>query len=114
MLRRNGCKWASDNVLGVGGVHHYGLFRQVRPARVAADRNRNNHTGVIELSEQTVIDELVARLASRYPNVPVATVSTVVWDIHSRFDGSRLRDFVPLLVERNAKKELDQRGPIAG
>lgn len=66
------------------------------------------------MSEQTVIDELVTRLASRYPNVPVATVSTVVWDIHSRFDGSRLRDFVPLLVERNAKKELDQRGPIIG
>jgi hypothetical protein len=59
---------------------------------------------VIELSEQTIIDELVARLTNRYPNVPAATVSTVVWDIHSRFEGSRLRDFVPLLVERNAKK----------
>jgi hypothetical protein len=90
------------------------LARQVRPARAAAEKDRNNHTGVSELTEQTIIDELVARLTSRYPNVPAATVSTVVWDIHSRFDGSRLRDFVPLLVERNAKKELDGRGPVAG
>ena len=90
------------------------LARQVRAARVDANVNRNNHNGVIELSEQTIIDELVARLTSRYPNVPATTVSRVVWDIHSRFEGSRLRDFVPLLVERNARDQLEQRGPIAG
>jgi hypothetical protein len=104
---------ALGNVLGVGGVHTMG-WPDRRGLHESPARQIETTTGVIELTEQTIIDELVARLTSRYPNVPAATVSTVVWDIHSRFDGSRLRDFVPLLVERNAKKELDGRGPNGG
>jgi hypothetical protein len=63
---------------------------------------------VIELSEQTVIDEVVARLASRYPTIAQSTVSTVVHDVYTRFDGRPLRDYIPLLVERNARTELDR------
>jgi hypothetical protein len=29
-------------------------------------------------------------------------------DVHARFDGRPLRDYVPLLVERSARSELDQ------
>jgi hypothetical protein len=65
---------------------------------------------VIELSEQTVIDQLVVRLTSRYPTISESTVASVVDDIHARFDGRPLRDFVPLLVERNAKNELERLG----
>ncbi len=43
-----------------------------------------------------------------YPAVPPDTVTTVVHHNHARFDGSRVRDFVPLFVERGAKKELAQ------
>jgi hypothetical protein len=35
-------------------------------------------------------------------------VASVVHDVHARFDGRPLRDFVPLLVERTAKSELDR------
>jgi hypothetical protein len=35
-------------------------------------------------------------------------VASVVHDVHARFDGKPLRDFVPLLVERTAKSELDR------
>jgi hypothetical protein len=63
---------------------------------------------VIELSEQTIIEHIVARLRSRYPAISESTVATVVHDVHARFDGRPLRDFVPLLVERNARSELDR------
>jgi hypothetical protein len=63
---------------------------------------------VIELSEQTVIDQIVTRLTNRYPTVSASTVARVVRDMHARFDGRPLRAFVPLLVERHAKNELDR------
>jgi hypothetical protein len=69
---------------------------------------------VIELSEQTVIEKLVAHLTSRYPGLARSTVESVVHDVHARFDGSPLRDYIPLLVERNAKAELARLHAAAG
>lgn len=43
-----------------------------------------------------------------------STVATVVRDVHSRYDGRPLRDFVPLFVERNASSELDRLVAMAG
>ena len=68
---------------------------------------------MIELSEQTIIDQIVVRLTSRYPTVAASTVSRVVHDIHSRYDDRPVRDFVPLLVERNAKTELNRLGAVS-
>lgn len=70
--------------------------------------NGSQTLGVIELSEQTVIDQLVGRLTSRYPAISQSRVERVVHDVHARFDGRPLRDYVPLLVERSARSELDQ------
>jgi hypothetical protein len=69
---------------------------------------------VIELSEQTVIEQLVVRLTSRYPTIGDSTVSSVVRDVHSRYDGRPLRDYVPLFVERHAKSELERLGATPG
>jgi hypothetical protein len=69
---------------------------------------------VIELSEQTVIDQLIARLTNRYPAISKATVQRVVLDAYARFNGRPLRDYVPLLVERSAKSELAQLHAAAG
>ena len=66
------------------------------------------------MSEQTVIDQVVLRLTSRYPGIPQATVQGVVHDVHARFDGRPLRDYIPLLVERNARSELDRLHAAAG
>jgi hypothetical protein len=38
--------------------------------------------------------------------VPPERVAEVVHTIHSRFDERPLREFVPLFVERGAKREL--------
>jgi hypothetical protein len=69
---------------------------------------------VIELSEQTVIEQVVARLTSRYPAISESTATGVVSDVHSRFEGRPLRDYIPLLVERTAKSELERLHARAG
>jgi hypothetical protein len=76
--------------------------------------NAGQTSGVIELSEQTVIEQVVARLVSRYPAISESTVASVVRDVHSRFEGRPLRDYIPLLVERTAKSELDRLHARAG
>jgi hypothetical protein len=63
---------------------------------------------VIELSEQTVIAQIVDRLANLYPSVSRPAVESAVHDVYAKFDGRPLRDYIPLLVERSAKIELDQ------
>ena len=89
------------------------LEDQVRPAPASRappagrfDRchKRCNPERVGEVSEQALIGQVVERLARKYPTVPQENVATVV--AHSRFDGSKLRDCVPLLVERRAKVQL--------
>ncbi len=62
------------------------------------------------MSEQTIIDQVVDRLTSRYPTIEASTVSSVVQNIYARYDDRPLRDYVPLFVERNARTELDQLG----
>ena len=76
--------------------------------------NVDQTSGVIELSEQTVIEQLVERLSNRYPAISQATVASVVLETHARFDGRPLRDFIPLLVERNAKSALERLRATAG
>ena len=56
-----------------------------------------------EVSEQALIGQVVERLARNNPTVPQEIVATLVNEAHSRFDQSKVRDFVPLLVERRAK-----------
>jgi hypothetical protein len=63
---------------------------------------------MIELSEQTVIEQLVDRLSARYPSVPGDKVAEVVNDRYARFDDRPIRDYIPLFVERAARSELAQ------
>lgn len=57
-------------------------------------------------NERTVIEQLVNRLVSSYPDVAPETVATVVAHEHAEFDGRPVRDFIPLFVERRARREL--------
>jgi len=68
--------------------------------------NRCEPIAVIELSEQTIIDQVTDRLTSKYPTIPAETVTAVVRGVHARFDGRPLREYVPLLVERFSGQEL--------
>jgi len=57
-------------------------------------------------SEAASINEVRARLAGKFSHVPKDQISTTVADAHARFEHSRVRDFIPLLVERRARAEL--------
>ncbi len=61
---------------------------------------------MIELSEQTIIEQLVERLTSHYPTVSRDTVAAVVQENHARFQGRPLREYIPLFVERSARRDL--------
>ena len=65
---------------------------------------------MVELSEQQIIDQLAQRLADAHESVAPDRVAAVVHQEYSRFTGSRIRDFVPLFVERNARAELSRLG----
>ena len=67
-------------------------------------------TAKFHVSESTAITQVVTRLTEAFtPAVPVPQVSETVRRIHHRFDQSKIRDFVPLLVEHAARDELRER-----
>ncbi|QAY72546.1 hypothetical protein ET445_03495 [Agromyces protaetiae] len=59
-----------------------------------------------EDSERRSIDEVVERLAERFPGADRAEIKTIVEAEYLGFEGKRVRDFVPVLVEKSAKKRL--------
>jgi hypothetical protein len=60
------------------------------------------------MNERTLMSEMVQRLAQKFPTVPPSTVAEVVNDMHVRFDGAPVREFVPLFVERRARSALGE------
>jgi hypothetical protein len=65
---------------------------------------------MVDSSEWTAIQHVAARLMESYPGLPPERVTTVVHHNHARFDDSRIRDFVPLFVERDSRRELSKLG----
>ncbi|QRY46085.1 hypothetical protein JVX93_04160 [Mycolicibacterium boenickei] len=56
------------------------------------------------VAEVTALAEIGRRLALEFPELAPETVDSAVKQAHSRFDTSRIRDFVPLFVEKQARK----------
>lgn len=60
-----------------------------------------------EISEQLLITEIEERLTSKYAQmISRDQISAAVQNARTRLEHSRIRDFVPLLVERRARAEL--------
>ena len=60
------------------------------------------------MSEETRIAEVLDRLGNTYPTLPGDTVIEVVNDMRAAFNGSRIREYVPLFVERRARAALTE------
>ncbi|MFB7719157.1 three-helix bundle dimerization domain-containing protein [Nocardia sp. NPDC056100] len=56
--------------------------------------------------EDQQIKALVGRLADKFPTIGTGAIADIVADLHRTFDGRPVRDFVPLLVERMAIRQL--------
>lgn len=61
---------------------------------------------VANLSEQVALTQLEIRLSSAFEYIPADRIQSAMRSAHARFDDSRIRDFVPLLVERRVRAEL--------
>jgi CRISPR/Cas system-associated exonuclease Cas4 (RecB family) len=60
----------------------------------------------VSQEERAQIDAVQHRLAHKYAELPQDHVAAVVQRAYARFNQSKLRAFVPLLVERRAEEEL--------
>lgn len=61
-----------------------------------------------ERDEAQAIAEVVDRLAERFPTLDRAHVEGVVNEEWHSLDAGRVRDFVPVLVEHDARERLRQ------
>lgn len=67
----------------------------------AADSGRNR-------PEEAAIRLVVARLVRQFPELSAEDIDRAVYGQYDRFDGSPIRDFVPVLVERATRRQLTQ------
>jgi hypothetical protein len=58
-------------------------------------------------NETRALTDTIDRLATRFPLHPRATVAEIVSQAHQGYDDSDLRDFIPVLVEREARRKLE-------
>jgi hypothetical protein len=56
--------------------------------------------------ESKEIDEVIDRLMKKFPTATREEVVAAVSKEHEALMGNRVRDFVPVLVEKQAKKQL--------
>jgi hypothetical protein len=60
----------------------------------------------MQVSEGMLLAEIQRRLLDEFPYDAPAAVNILIREEHARFEASRIRDFVPLFVEKRARREL--------
>lgn len=58
------------------------------------------------------IEQVIDRLGTRFPDLPREGIEQVVRLAHEHFAAGKVRDFVPLLVERLAREKLQGLAPV--
>ena len=53
-----------------------------------------------QTEEIHALEQLADRLRGRFPDAPPEHIKQVVEQIHHQYDGNPIRDFIPVLVER--------------
>lgn len=64
-----------------------------------------------EIDERQAVEQVAMRLSARFPDLSTALVSSTVRAEHARLDG-RIRNYVPVLVERAARLRLGSIAPV--
>jgi hypothetical protein len=59
-----------------------------------------------QAEEIRAIDQLAGRLRERFPGAPADAIKNMVNQVHRQYDGSPVRDFIPVLVEREVVEYL--------
>lgn len=56
--------------------------------------------------EARALDQVTDRIRSRFPDARPEHVSSAVSQVHHQYDGAPIREFVPVLVEREVSDAL--------
>lgn len=64
---------------------------------------------VTQVNEAMVLADIERQLIDEFPHVPSEVVDAVIREEHARFTHSRVRDFVPLFVEKHTREQLKAR-----
>lgn len=59
-----------------------------------------------EIDEHVMVEEVARRLADSHSDISAERISSIVQGAYAQFEHSRIRDFIPLFVERRARAEL--------
>ena len=66
----------------------------------------NDVRGAGDRDEEHAIEEVIDRLAERFPTLERTHVADIVHDEWHSLEAGRVRDFVPVLVEHEARERL--------
>jgi hypothetical protein len=61
-----------------------------------------------DVPEEDAIAEVIRRLQERFPQLPSSQIAEAVHEAQHHYDNARVRDFVPVFVEREARSALQQ------
>ncbi|OBG59960.1 hypothetical protein A9X03_14765 [Mycobacterium sp. E1715] len=64
---------------------------------------------VTQVNEEAVLADIERQLVDEFPHIPSNVVDALIREEHARFTHSRVRDFVPLFVEKHTREELRHR-----
>lgn len=59
--------------------------------------------------EATHIAEIIARVAVKHPDASTTDIARAVLNLYAGFDDAKVREFIPLLVERETRAVLAHR-----
>lgn len=59
--------------------------------------------------EQAALEQVAERLGARFPDVSPETVAATVNEVYASLADAHVRDFLPVLIEREAKKLLKKK-----
>jgi len=60
-----------------------------------------------DAQERQALDEVERRLAAKFPEVPAQRIAAAVSDSNAKLASARVRAFVPVLVEKEAREVLE-------
>ncbi|MGN6219403.1 MAG: three-helix bundle dimerization domain-containing protein [Microbacterium sp.] len=60
------------------------------------------------LDEEQALSDVVDRLEERFPGIQRSDIARTVADARSHFERAKVRDFIPVLVEREARARLER------
>ena len=59
-----------------------------------------------ETDESKSVDKVIVDLRAKFPLVPGSVIEDIVRDKYGAFDGAPVRDYIPVMVRREAAESL--------